>query len=250
MRISRAVDGATGRDRPASRPMTVRRCRADRRTGTPPAAGARRTRRPATWPSAGAEPDCERRRVRWRDPWQTPREAASWIRVGRGDCCTRALRPERDGPPRRGGRRPDALGFARSSRQTVAALGATCLQHGTTGPGAHPVAKAVLLGPATIVGLVGALHAALLCRRHPARRRKAIGAGESCGGDLAPRGSVSPGHANTTGARSRAATEPPPRRPVSSPCGHLLACRVPGPTLSTCVDKHVDALVGKERRCR
>jgi hypothetical protein len=44
----------------------------------------------------------------------------------------------------------------------VPALGATCLQHGSPGAGAHPVAEAVLLGAAAIVRLVGALHATLL----------------------------------------------------------------------------------------
>jgi len=48
----------------------------------------------------------------------------------------------------------------------VPALGATCPQHGSPGAGAHPVTEAVLLGAATIVRLVGALHATLLgCAR-------------------------------------------------------------------------------------
>ena len=55
-----------------------------------------------------------------------------------------------------------ALGCARSSRQTVTALGTARLQNVAAGPGAHPVAEAVLLGTAAVVGLVGALHAALL----------------------------------------------------------------------------------------
>jgi hypothetical protein len=44
----------------------------------------------------------------------------------------------------------------------VPALGATCFQHGSPGAGAHPVAETVLLGAATIIRLVGALHATLL----------------------------------------------------------------------------------------
>jgi hypothetical protein len=48
----------------------------------------------------------------------------------------------------------------------VPALGATCSQHGSPGARAHPVAEAVLLGAATIVRLVGALHATLLGYAH------------------------------------------------------------------------------------
>ena len=44
----------------------------------------------------------------------------------------------------------------------MTALGAARLQHVAAGAGAHAGAEAVLLGAATVVGLVGALHAALL----------------------------------------------------------------------------------------
>jgi len=46
------------------------------------------------------------------------------------------------------------------------ALGAACPQHGSAGTGAHPMTEAVLLGAATIVRLVGALHATLLGHAH------------------------------------------------------------------------------------
>jgi hypothetical protein len=44
----------------------------------------------------------------------------------------------------------------------VPALGATALQHITPGAGAHTGPETVLLGTAAVIGLVGALHAALL----------------------------------------------------------------------------------------
>jgi hypothetical protein len=50
-----------------------------------------------------------------------------------------------------------SLPSSRSGRQLVAALTATGGQDGSTGAGAHPQAEAVGLGPATVVGLKGAL---------------------------------------------------------------------------------------------
>lgn len=51
---------------------------------------------------------------------------------------------------------------ARSGRQPVTALGAAGFQHCAPGPSAHAMTKAVLLGPAAIVRLEGALHPCLL----------------------------------------------------------------------------------------
>lgn len=84
----------------------------------------------------------------------------------------------------------------------------------------------------------------------PVRTPGAGGNGETQCGGLAPRGSVSPGRANTTGERSSPATMVLVGRPVSSACGHLLACGSLRTTLSTRVDKHVDVLGVEERRCR
>ncbi len=125
-------------------------------------AAPRRTRRPAAWPVVDAEHGCERRRVRARDPVRTP-HAAVWRFLEDRVCrCTTRLRPERAVRPQQCVRTRGALGCARSSRQTVTALGAPRLQHGTASTGAHPKAEAMLLGPAAVIGLVGALHAALL----------------------------------------------------------------------------------------
>jgi hypothetical protein len=49
----------------------------------------------------------------------------------------------------------------RSSRQAGATLGAPRLEHGTSGPGAHPSAKTVLLRAAAGIGLIGTLHVIL-----------------------------------------------------------------------------------------
>jgi len=51
----------------------------------------------------------------------------------------------------------DVVPGCRSGRQLVAALTSTGGQDGATGAGTHPQAEAVGLGPATVVGLKGAL---------------------------------------------------------------------------------------------
>ena len=162
MRIRTGSGPTTGRGRPADRPTTVRHRPGAARSGTPRPGVDPRRRRPAAWPSADAAHGCVRRPVRGRDPLRTP-PAVGWTRpVGRGCSCTRGLRHGRAGHAWTVARRRCAPGDARSRRQAVATLGTAGLDHGATGAGAHPVAEAVLLGTTTIVGLVRALHAALL----------------------------------------------------------------------------------------
>ena len=97
-----------------------------------------------------------RRGVRWRRPPGLLRSR------DRGASCTRAHRYEHVFPPgaSAGSRVRGAVG--RSSRQTVAALEATCLQHGSAGASGHTSAKAVLHRPALLVRLVRTLHERLL----------------------------------------------------------------------------------------
>lgn len=141
---------------------TVRRWLAARRSGTRRVAAGRMTRRSAAGCADGAAPGSSSPPDRGRAPPQTPHEAECCFLADRVRTCTTGLRPELAGPRSTIGRRSGAPGCARSSRQTVAALGAPGLQDGAATSGAHAVAETVLLGTATIVGLVGALHAALL----------------------------------------------------------------------------------------
>ena len=128
-----------------------------RRTGTSPAAAiaavssirSRRRSRLRTTAGPRARPERERH----------PGRRCGWIEDERA--------PESSGPgasalvPSDGGRRR-VPGCARSSRQAATALVATGLQHGATGPGAHPLAEAVLAGTTPVVRLERALHAILL----------------------------------------------------------------------------------------
>ena len=65
-------------------------------------------------------------------------------------------------PPSTVGRISPVGVSGRSSRELVAALGATGLQDGTSCAGLHTMAEAVLLGTATIIWLESAFHARLL----------------------------------------------------------------------------------------
>ena len=56
------------------------------------------------------------------------------------------------------GRTPPGHGCSRSGRQPGPTLGPTGLQDGPPGARRHPVPEAVPLGPAPVVGLIGALH--------------------------------------------------------------------------------------------
>jgi len=56
----------------------------------------------------------------------------------------------------------------------VPALGTAGLEHGTAGAGRHAGTETVLLGTATVVRLVGALHAALLHATHGGSQRVEI----------------------------------------------------------------------------
>ena len=177
---------AHGRTVPPARRTTVTRCPESRRSGNRPAALRQRTRRPGRPPAVDDEHGCVRRPVRGRARARTPHVAASWNPEDRGERCTTVLRPERAGRRRRGAGRRCARGYARSSREAMAALGAAGLQHGAAGPGAHAGAKAVLLGTAAVVGLVGALHAALL------RRPERASCDERCGIPASPVDTVDP----------------------------------------------------------
>jgi hypothetical protein len=127
-----------------------------RRSGTSPVAtGAR----PAA-PAAADEDDCALRPDRWRARARRPPLGVS--PQDRECTCTTALRPGFVGLREPNAQRRCVPGCARSSRQAVSALGATCLQHGSPGAGAHAVTEAVLFGTTTVVRLVGALHATLL----------------------------------------------------------------------------------------
>lgn len=139
------------------RRMTARRSRLGRcRRGTAPERGGS----DAEVPAGGGECDYASRPfrpgVRWRRP---PGLLHS---RDRGASCTRAHRCEHVFPPgaSAGSRVRGAVG--RSSRQTVAALEATCLQHGSAGASGHTSAKAVLHRPALLVRLVRTLHERLL----------------------------------------------------------------------------------------
>lgn len=146
--------------------MTVRRWLARLRSDTTPAG--------AGWQRAGRAGavgrDCGPRPARSCDRWRTPPEDAG--RLDREGTCTTALRCDDDDPAGTAGRTRRGLGSARSSRETVAALGAPRLEHGASGAGAHAMAKTVLLGTAQIVGLVGALHAAALLVAGPTGRQR------------------------------------------------------------------------------
>ena len=109
--------------------------------------------------------------------------------------------------------------------QTLAAFGAACIDHGAATTGTHAVPEAVLLRTATVVGLVGALHAALL-ELHGAAltdRRTSFW--------TADLGGPTTTNAKTTVARPAVATEAAAAasgRPVTTPSRSLLAC----PTLA------------------
>lgn len=161
-RIRKEFGRAGCSDRTAVRRATSTRRWVWRRTDTSPPECDRRTTRPATWPAVDAVHGSAPLRFRARDPGRTPHAAVWRCREDRECTCTTGLRPERAALPPSGVRTRGALGCARSSRQLVTALVAACLQHCAAGPGAHPLAETMLLGTTAVIGLVGALHAALL----------------------------------------------------------------------------------------
>ena len=205
MRISRGGVATTDRDRTSVRRTIVRRRPGGRRSDRSPTPADRRARRPTHRPGVDDGPGCGPRRIRARDRARTPHGAATSYPGDRGDRCTTGLRPERAARPRRGDRTRCALGCARSSRQTVTTLGAARLQHRAAGAGAHPRPEAMLLGTATVVRLVGALHAALL--------ELPLGSAvvETIGGGAPQRGPATPGQ--------------PPRLGSSTPAGNHVADR-------------------------
>ena len=196
--------------------MTVVRRVAPRRTGTNPlvaaivVAGAR---------LAGVDGvDCATQPGRRRGRSQTPPAAA--IREDRGRTCTTALRHERASRLELHAQRRLDRESARSSGQTVAALGTTSLENGTPTTGAHPGAETVLLGTLQIVRLKGALQ-----RRppqassHMAGRIKRTGAARHSG--------ATPELLKATGSSPTLATSPELGRNRVIRCSvrHVSACR-------------------------
>ena len=141
------------RDRRPALRTTVRRRRALPRSDTNPQAVESVVASTAT--SAGGAGDCAPLRGRRRGRSHMPPAVAR--REGRVRTCTTGLRCEHASRSERCAQRTIGRGRDRSSRQTVAALGPTSLQHGAPTTGAHPGAEAVLLGALQIVRLKGAL---------------------------------------------------------------------------------------------
>ena len=112
----------------------------------------------------GAVPDCGSRRCPPSGRWHSRRgvdgawDPATW--------CTTPATSEHAFLRRECGGTRRSRGCGRSHRQLVAALQPTCLEHGATRTGRHAGAEAVLRGTASVVGLVGALHAILLIGPH------------------------------------------------------------------------------------
>ena len=126
-----------------------------------------------------------------------------------------------------------APGRARSSRQAVPALVTTGLQHGPPGAGAHPAPEAVLLRPATVVRLEGALHAALLALRLAAKLLVQDGSAADRRQPPA-RAAIAPGYGGP-GALPNQRIARRRRRPAR---GGLVACQ-PRWALSTSVYPHL-----------
>lgn len=152
--------------RRSARSTTVRRAPAGRRPDRPRAAGLRSTTRRADDAAPGCGPRPAPRRVRWR----TPRGVGSM--TDRERTCTRGLRPGRDAHHATSVQRCRDRGFARSSRQTVTALGPTSLQHGLATARTHTGTEPMLLGPTAVIGLERALHVILLTGTATAVRRR------------------------------------------------------------------------------
>jgi hypothetical protein len=137
--------------------MTVTRRRAWPRSGTSQLVGVVAV---AGSHEVGGATGCAPRLVRWRARSHTPPREATLM--GRVRTCTTALRRVRANRSETDAGTRLARGNARSSGQTVAALGATRLQHSTAATSGHASPKAVLLRPLQVVRLVGALHTSLL----------------------------------------------------------------------------------------
>lgn len=214
------TSGAVRPTRTSPRPGTPR-------SGSPPTPSAPRRPPSLQWPGvadgAGRARPPARRVGRWRTP-----HAGEWrCRVDRRERCTTGLRPGPGDPRRRGAGKSYVSGSARSRREAVTTLGATGLEHRPTGSGAHPGTESVLHRPAALVGLVGALHAALLGPPDGAARQSIDPPWDARGRSRHDR--------QDYGGRRSAATAP-----VQTGAAHLLACR---PLRSRCphsVDKSVD----------
>ena len=118
--------------------------------------------------ASGCAPLPGRRRGRSHRPLEV---ALRWDRVR---MCTTALRRERANQFETNAQTRIARGSARSSRQTVPALGPPRFQDGAATLGAHTGAKAVLLGALQIVGLKGALQRKPPRKATPVALRKIV----------------------------------------------------------------------------
>ena len=155
--------GSCAPDRPVERPADRTSVRslgtAPRSTASPAAAGwLGRCRRAALEGDAGS--GCGAPPVRRRDRSRTPR--TSRASRDRDTRCTTAPNGGSAGRRATSGRTRRVRGSDGSSRESGAALGASVLEHGPTGTGAHPSTKSVLLGTAVGVGLECTLHVVLL----------------------------------------------------------------------------------------
>jgi hypothetical protein len=141
-----------GRDRTPVRRTTVVRRPELRRLDTDRQVDSDIAGREAT--AAGAASDCASPLCRPRGRLHTPPEAAR--REDRERTCTTTLRREHANRFEQSAQTRPGRGCARSSGETVPALGPASFQNGTPATGAHPGAEAVLLGTLQIVRLVGA----------------------------------------------------------------------------------------------
>ena len=212
----------------------------------------------AGWHEAGGAADCVPRLVRWRDRSHTPPRGATLM--GRVRRCTTALRRVRASRSETNAGTRLARGSARSSGQTVAALGATRLQHSTAATSGHPGPKAVLLRPLQVVRLVGALHTSLLgsaalgcaTQGHQGRKETGQETGRACattsqGYGLGCRDGnqhrrCADAHDRSVSNRLRNAASVPVPAPLVDP---RRLCHCPH-----CVDNDVETTQGRRGRCR
>lgn len=164
---------ARGRGGRAARRSRDRRPRGHRRRDMPPGVSRRGSVGPSrrTRPARAGAPGCASRRDRFGARRRTPGGADGERR--RGHRGARGSRSARTGPgaPHVGARRR-SLGprCGRSGRQLAPTLAAASPQDRAAGAVGHPVAEAVPAGPATVVGLVRALHGDGLLGAHGADR--------------------------------------------------------------------------------
>ena len=114
---------------------------------------------PVATPATGVAGGCVRPPTRC--VWEWKRPPVRNPQSGRPQNAATTLLPARYDCPEMGQiRRDEECG--RSRRQTGATLGATRLEHAPAALGLHPLAKTVLFGAATLIGLKCSFHASLL----------------------------------------------------------------------------------------